>query len=245
MICCTAKQPQSRSELWNVHLIPARGATMFALKSIGRKRYARTSPIIGGQNGDANGKDFLEQVQIDATNPWDSETLFQFKYCEGGRYALLTSTCKYVTNEGVCIDANKQTNGTVIATVKQNGIPVKNGSTAIINGMASLKLQTTLLPPVECLFTIEYHGGSIAFRDQNGRYLAGTGRASVLKTRSTSVSRDELFVFEEAPIQVAFRATFNNKWVSVKQGRCESRLFKSNLICLIFLIYLLRGKRID
>lgn len=206
---------------------------MFALKSVGRKRYARSSPI-EGQNGDNIGKDNCEQIQIDATNPWDSETLFQFKYYDGGRYALLTSSCKYLTNEGVCIDANKQSNGTVIATIKQNGIPVKNGSAAITNGMASLKLQTTLLPPPECLFTIEYHGSFIAFRDQNGKYLAGTGRGSVLRTRSSNVSRDELFVFEEAPIQVAFRAAFNNKWVSVKQGGL------SKLGLLNFLIYLPR-----
>lgn len=193
---------------------------MFALKSIGRKRYARSSPM-EGQNGDSKDKSAGEQIQIDATNPWDSETLFQFKYYEGGRYALLTSSCKYLTNEGTCVDANKQPNGTVIAAVKRNGVPVKNGSAELTDKFASLKLQNNSLPPSECLFTIEYHGGFIAFRDQNGRYLAGSGRASVLKTRSTNVSRDELFVFEEAPIQVAFRATFNNKWVSVKQGRLK------------------------
>jgi len=48
MIQCNAKMPQSRAELWHVHLIPARGATMFALKSIGRKRYARAMPSSSG-----------------------------------------------------------------------------------------------------------------------------------------------------------------------------------------------------
>ena len=38
-IICNAKMPQSKTELWNVHLIPARGASIFALKSIGRKRF--------------------------------------------------------------------------------------------------------------------------------------------------------------------------------------------------------------
>lgn len=46
-IVCNAKMPQSKAELWHVHLVPARGATMFALKSIGRKRYAQ---IISGNN---------------------------------------------------------------------------------------------------------------------------------------------------------------------------------------------------
>lgn len=40
-IVCNAKMPQSKAELWHIHLVPARGSTMFALKSIGRKRYAR------------------------------------------------------------------------------------------------------------------------------------------------------------------------------------------------------------
>lgn len=33
--------PQSKAELWHVHLVPARGATMFGFKSVGRKRYAQ------------------------------------------------------------------------------------------------------------------------------------------------------------------------------------------------------------
>jgi hypothetical protein len=183
----SAKMPQSRAELWHVHLIPARGATMFALKSIGRKRYARALPSSSGQtNGAANGGE-SEQIQVDATNAWGSETLFQFKYYDGGKYALLTSSSKYLTCDGSCIDWK---------------ISDKNSS----------------LPPTECLFTIEYHGGNIAFRDNSGRYLAVAGRASLLRTRSTSVAKDELFEFEVAPIQMALRATFNNKWVSIKQG---------------------------
>lgn len=190
MITCNAKMPQSRAELWHVHLLPARGATMFALKSVGRKRYARALPNNQSQNGASNVKDENEQIQVDATTPWGSETLFQFKYYEGGKYALLTSNCKYLTSEGNCIE-------------------LKAGSGDKDNGT---------LPPKECLFTIEYHGGHIAFRDSGGRYLAAAGRASLLRTRSTTVSKDELFEFEQAPIQLALRATFNNKWVSIKQG---------------------------
>lgn len=52
-----------------------------------------------------------------------------------------------------------------------------NGSNGQQNGNSSL-------PPPECLFTIEFHSGSIAFRDLKGQYLAGTGHASLLKTRS-------------------------------------------------------------
>lgn len=39
-----------------------------------------------------------------------------------------------------------------------------------------------------------------------------------MKSRSAGVSRDELFIFEAAPIQLSLKATFNNKWVSIKQG---------------------------
>ncbi|XP_015793519.1 protein singed [Tetranychus urticae] len=216
MTCCVAKQPQSRAELWHVHLVPARGATMFALKSVGRKRYARTQAVESSQNGTNNkpSEPVEEQVQVDATTPWGSETLFQFKYYESGRYALLTSTCKYLTSEGNCIEFKgiSSTNG----SNGSNGVAAKIAG--FTNGSSPAASNTSALPPAECLFTIEYHGGFIAFRDINGRYLAGTGRSSVLRTRSNNVSRDELFTFEEAPIQIALRAGFNNKWVSVKQG---------------------------
>src|SRR5262249_34498891 len=93
MIQCNAKIPQSRAELWHVHLIPARGATMFALKSIGRKRYARSV-----SDGPAT------TIQVDSTRAWGNDTLFQFKYFDGGKYALLTSTMKYLTYDGTCTD---------------------------------------------------------------------------------------------------------------------------------------------
>lgn len=166
---------------------------MFALKSVGRKRYARASMAISG--------DGKEQIQVDATSPWGPETLYQFKYFEGGRYALLTSSCKYLNCEGMCIDwvpSHSSTNGTANALT--------------VNG------KSIVTPPSDCLFTIEYHGGNIAFRDLTGKYLAASGRASTLRTRSNTVSRDELFDFEKAPIQVSLRATFNNRFVSTKQG---------------------------
>lgn len=107
---------------------------------------------------------------------------------------------------------------------KLNGFANGNGLT---NGSSS----SIVMPPKDCLFTIEYHGGFIAFRDKSGRYLAATGRQAVLRTRSTAVSKDELFVFEPAPLQAAFRATFNNKWISIKQGKI------SIVHCFEFIIY--------
>lgn len=159
-----------------------------------------------------------EQIQIDATNAWGPETLFQFKYFDNGNYSLIpASTCttatKYITCDGTCVDLAQASNSSK-SVPKVNGYTNGNGNW--INGSNGL---SGLVPSKECLFTIEYHGGFIAFRDKSGRYLAATGRQAVLRTRSTSVGKDELFVFEPAPLQVAFRATFNNKWISIKQGK--------------------------
>lgn len=190
MVTCAAKMPQSRAELWHVHLVPARGATMFALKSIGRKRFARSVTSSGFGSNEAK-----QQIQVDGTTAWGPETLFQIKYFEGGRYALLTSDCKYLTSDGKCVEwnANKQPNG--------------------------VSKPSALLPPTDTLFTIEYHGGNIAFRDHQGRYLAGAGHPAILRSRANNVSRDELFEIQHAPIQVALRATTNQRWVSIKQSK--------------------------
>jgi len=163
-------------------------------------------------NGDAKSADAdSEQVQVDSTNAWGSHTLFQFKYFDNGNYALVTassasSKVKYLTSEGTCVDVGDN----LLNKPKVNGL-----------SKASLANESSKeLPPKNCLFTIEYHGGYIAFRDKCGRYLAAAGRQAVLRTRSAAVGKDELFEFEPAPLQVAFRATFNNKWVSIKQGKC-------------------------
>lgn len=182
MICCNAKMPKSRAELWHLHLIPARGASLFALRSLGRERFARVV------HADHYQQDQSKQVQLDATISWGSETLFHFKYHDGGRYSVLTSDCMYLTNEGKCIKWKA---------------PADDSSS---------------VPPSECLFTLEYHSGFLAFRDSFSHYLAAAGRSSILRSRSAGVSRDELFTFESAPIQVSFKATFNNRWVSIKQG---------------------------
>ncbi|CAH2236495.1 jg21255 [Pararge aegeria aegeria] len=70
----------------------------------------------------------------------------------------------------------------------------------------------------ECLFSAEYHAGALALRDGAGAYLAPIGSKAVLKTRSTAVTRDELFSLEDSLPQAAFIAALNEKYVSVKQG---------------------------
>ncbi|GBP30812.1 Protein singed [Eumeta japonica] len=70
-----------------------------------------------------------------------------------------------------------------------------------------------------CLFSAEYHAGALALRDAAGAYLAPIGSKAVLKTRSTGVTRDELFSLEDSLPQAAFVAALNDKYVSVKQGQ--------------------------
>lgn len=70
-----------------------------------------------------------------------------------------------------------------------------------------------------CLFSLEYHSaGSLALRDKAGGYLSPIGSKALLKTRSQSVTKDELFTLEDSLPQASFIAALNSKYVSVKQG---------------------------
>jgi len=70
----------------------------------------------------------------------------------------------------------------------------------------------------DCYFACEYHGGFIALRDSQGQYLAPIGSRAVLKTRSNSVTKDELFSLEDSLPQASFVAASNARYVSIKQG---------------------------
>ena len=74
----------------------------------------------------------------------------------------------------------------------------------------------------DCHFSVEYHGGYIALRDVQGQYLAPIGSRAVLKTRSTAVTKDELFSLEDSLPQASFVAASNARYVSVKQGKERS-----------------------
>src|SRR5699024_6288689 len=139
-------------------------------------------------NGNGKDEDDAEQVQVDSTNAWGPQTLFQFKYFDNGNYALVTassvtSKVKYLTSEGACVDIGQ-------------GQPAKSKLNGIASNGAHANGSGKEWPPKNCLFTIEYHGGYIAFRDKCGRYLAAAGRQAVLRTRSNAVGKDELFEFE-------------------------------------------------
>ncbi|KAK7861730.1 hypothetical protein R5R35_008703 [Gryllus longicercus] len=69
-----------------------------------------------------------------------------------------------------------------------------------------------------CLFSAEYHAGQLALRDRSGAYLSPIGSKAVLKSRSTTVTKDELFSLEDSLPQASFVASLNARYVSVKQG---------------------------
>jgi hypothetical protein len=77
----------------------------------------------------------------------------------------------------------------------------------------------------DCLFTAEYHSGQLALRDRSGAYLSPIGSKAVLKTRSNTVTKDELFSLEDSLPQASFVAALNSKFVSVKQGKEGVREF--------------------
>ena len=61
----------------------------------------------------------------------------------------------------------------------------------------------------------------MALRDAYGLYLAPIGSKAILKTRSHSVTKDELFILEDSLPQATFMAALNSRFVSVKQGKPE------------------------
>ncbi|PSN44805.1 Protein singed [Blattella germanica] len=79
------------------------------------------------------------------------------------------------------------------------------------------KLVDTCNP--NCLFSAEYHSGQLALRDRQGAYLSPIGSKAVLKSRSQSVTKDELFSLEDSLPQASFVAALNGRYVSVKQGK--------------------------
>lgn len=82
----------------------------------------------------------------------------------------------------------------------------------------------------DCLFSAEYHSGQLALRDRTGAYLSPIGSKAVLKTRSQTVTKDELFSLEDSLPQASFVAALNNKFVSVKQGKRGSLLAGSTVV---------------
>ena len=77
----------------------------------------------------------------------------------------------------------------------------------------------------DCLYTIEYNNGYIAFKEQGGLYLSATGSKGVLKTLATSsaVTSAEQFTLEDSLPQGSFMSRSNSRYVSTKQGNGQLR----------------------
>lgn len=67
------------------------------------------------------------------------------------------------------------------------------------------------------LYTLVFKGTQVAFRDCQGKYLAGVGANATVQSRKTTISKDELFTFEDTNPQITLIA-YNKKYVSTRQG---------------------------
>lgn len=87
------------------------------------------------------------------------------------------------------------------------------------------------------MFSLEYHRGQLALRDCAGLYLAPIGSKATLKTRSHTITKDELFLLEDSLPQAAFMAGLNSRFVSVKQGNFSDFLLELGKIHTPILIF--------
>ena len=76
-----------------------------------------------------------------------------------------------------------------------------------------------------CLFVLVFRGSQVAFRDSQGKYLAGVGASATLQSRKDKITRDELFTFEDTNPQIVLMPATDQassstvpKYVSVRQG---------------------------
>ncbi len=69
----------------------------------------------------------------------------------------------------------------------------------------------------DCLFILAIKGDQVAFRDKDGKYLAGVGPNAKLQSRKTAIGKDELFTLEDTNPQFTLVAS-NKKYVSTLQG---------------------------
>jgi hypothetical protein len=64
---------------------------------------------------------------------------------------------------------------------------------------------------------LEYHGGHIALKDRDGKYLTAVGPQGNMIAKNKTVSKDEKFILEDSQPQASFTA-HNGKTVSTRQG---------------------------
>ena len=222
-LICSAKTPGD-AELWFVHLAARPQLNLF---SIGRKRFAHLS-------------DNQDEIRVDENVPWGEDTLFTLEFREeANKYAIHACNNMYLQKDGKLVPSvtkvnlfvllPKQLTFTKVRPVfvnkncKNFGIcktaKIIHFSVAINSFTRLISFLWTLHSFQDCYFACEYHGGYIALRDAKGLYLAPIGSRAALKTRSNTVTKDELFSLEDSLPQASFVAASNTRYVSVKQGR--------------------------
>uniref|UniRef100_A0A670HS48 Fascin-like domain-containing protein n=1 Tax=Podarcis muralis TaxID=64176 RepID=A0A670HS48_PODMU len=69
----------------------------------------------------------------------------------------------------------------------------------------------------QTLYSLEVHGGLVALRDEEGKYL--TGREGSMRTvKMDKPGREELFSMESSPAQVSMRSSSTNKFICCRPG---------------------------
>ncbi|KAG8039574.1 hypothetical protein G9C98_008217 [Cotesia typhae] len=134
-----------------------------------------------------------DEIHVDAPVPWGEDTLFTLEFRPAAN------------PDNDVVGRGKSEGGHYALHTCNNKYLARDG-----------KLLDTCTR--DCLYAAEFHAGLLALRDINGAYLAPIGSKAVLKSRSTTVTRDEVFSLEESLPQASFVAALNQRYVSVKQG---------------------------
>jgi len=69
----------------------------------------------------------------------------------------------------------------------------------------------------DCLFQIVFKGTQVSFRDKTGKYLTAVGASAAVKSRKSTISKDELFELMDSRPQVQLKAD-NDKYLSIREG---------------------------
>ncbi|MEE6508578.1 hypothetical protein FKM82_021972 [Ascaphus truei] len=117
----------------------------------------------------------------------------------------------------VCCDRDLPWKPECVMTLYFDSKEKKYGIRAINNHLVASDGKLDADPSPRCLYNLELVKGMLALRDADGKYL--TGRESLVKTFKTDKpGRDELFMLEHSPGQVAIRALSNGKYVCCRPG---------------------------
>ncbi|KAE8737596.1 hypothetical protein FOCC_FOCC016948 [Frankliniella occidentalis] len=226
-LTCTAKAP-GENEFWLVHLAarPQLGTAAAAMDAAGRRPAGAPGPPLGLEKWSVFLQRRASTTKTRAMNrvlwaggqrwPMDNTLRWQVNLRSVGRkrFAHLSENL-----DEIHVDANIPWGEDTLFTLEfraddggKYALHTCNNKYLSREG----KLADTCTP--NCLFSAEYHAGMLALRDRAGGYLSPIGSKAVLKSRSNTVTKDELFSLEDSLPQASFVAALNGRYVSVKQG---------------------------